>query len=178
MLNEENAQTYEQEKEASRELLRSLDIDTHRMDEVQPKDALTFSNAMVQDNTLLSTADFSSLLVSEEIKNALYMLGYDRPSLAQLSTIPHILKGQSLLFQSKSGTGKTISFVVGALQNVVKGKGVQVLLITPTMELNRQTTSIFEKVGGPLGIRTFMAMRGERVSLWTRRCWSAHRVLC
>lgn len=164
MSDQANVGTYEEEKRASRELLRSLDIDTQKMDEVKSKDMLTFSKEMVQDNALLSKEDFSSLPVSDSIKESLYMLGYDRPSVAQLSTIPHILNGENLMFQSKSGTGKTISFVVGTLQKVVVGKGVQVLLITPTMELNRQTKTIFDKVGGRLGIRTFMAMRGERVS--------------
>jgi ATP-dependent RNA helicase UAP56/SUB2 len=44
--------------------------------------------------------------------------GFEHPSEVQNSAIPHVLQGQDLLCQAKSGMGKTAVFVIGILNQM------------------------------------------------------------
>ena len=61
---------------------------------------------------------------------------YVSPSPVQWQSLPLVNLGMDLVIQAKSGTGKTLVFVVGAL-NMVKldSNSVQVIMIAPTREI-------------------------------------------
>ena len=45
-------------------------------------------------------------------------MGYDRPSEIQLRALPAVIQGQDVIYQAKSGMGKTTDFVIGILNNM------------------------------------------------------------
>ena len=62
--------------------------------------------------------------------------GYAKPSPVQWTALPLANIGVDLVVQAKSGTGKTLVFVLSALNMVkVDLNTVQVILITPTREI-------------------------------------------
>lgn len=126
---------------------------------------LTVLSKLGDIQSILTENTFDTLQIKNEIKKPLYNLGFDKLSDTQVKNIPDIIDGKSLMFQSKSGTGKTISFVVGTLSNVVPNQKLQIVVISPTLELNEQIRSVFEKVGAELGIKCRIAKRGERIRL-------------
>jgi len=67
-----------------------------------------------------------------------------RPSLIQFSAIPLIVKSSKhLLAQSRNGSGKTISFLLGALMKIdLTQENLQVLVISPSRELMNQSYSV------------------------------------
>jgi len=67
-----------------------------------------------------------------------------RPSLIQFNSIPLIINSnQHLLAQSRNGSGKTISFLVGAIMKIDLSKEIlQVLIISPNRELMNQTYTV------------------------------------
>ena len=59
-----------------------------------------------------------------------------------------IMKGRDVIAQSQSGTGKTATFVIGALSQLdLSQKTVQVFVLVPTRELACQIEQVFEGIG-------------------------------
>jgi ATP-dependent RNA helicase MSS116 len=89
----------------------------------------------------LSDARFASLDVCNELKRSMSdVFGYEQMTHVQEQSIPVSLTGVDLLAKAKTGTGKTIAFLIPALERLVKGKGsnkskVAILVISPTREL-------------------------------------------
>lgn len=73
-------------------------------------------------------------------------LGFIQPSAVQAESIPIGLKGKDIIVQSKSGTGKTITFLSLIFAKVKKMGGFQALVLTPTRELAHQIHTIFNNI--------------------------------
>ena len=69
---------------------------------------------------------------------ALESLGYVNPSPVQLRTIPAALRGESLLAQSETGSGKTHSYLIPIIENMSPVLALQAIVICPSRELSRQ----------------------------------------
>ena len=59
---------------------------------------------------------FSLLGITKDLLHAIELAGYEKPTEIQEQSIPVILKGQDLIAQAKTGSGKTLSFVLPILQ--------------------------------------------------------------
>lgn len=97
-----------------------------------------------------SKKDFSSLGIDEKYCEKLSSHGITEPSSVQSQAIPEIIKGTSLLFQSETGTGKTLAYLLPLLQNIEKlenpKKEVKIVIISPTIELASQIKSQVQMV--------------------------------
>ncbi|KAI1291249.1 ATP-dependent RNA helicase MSS116 [Xylaria venustula] len=76
------------------------------------------------------------LTITEDLK-------FEHMTPVQAATIRPILEGSDILAQAKTGTGKTVAFLLPALQKLVNrnirpGSAVSLLVITPTRELALQ----------------------------------------
>ena len=97
----------------------------------------------------LSQATFASFGVEKEITDALAAKGILHPFPIQALTLPVALKGQDIIGQAKTGTGKTLGFGLPLLMDTV-GPGeegwdedpaagsAQALVVLPTRELAKQ----------------------------------------
>lgn len=81
---------------------------------------------------------FDELGISEELLDSLKKKGFETPMMIQEETIPPILAGKDVIAQSATGSGKTLAFGTGIIDHIEKGKGIQVLVLTPTRELAEQ----------------------------------------
>ena len=79
-------------------------------------------------------------LLSTEIRAKLEALSIVQPTPVQQKTIPLIIEGKNLLFQSETGTGKTFAYLLPLADNIEKDEksGVKVLIVAPTLELSSQ----------------------------------------
>jgi superfamily II DNA/RNA helicase len=83
-------------------------------------------------------------LLHEKIQKAIAELGYATPTPIQERSIPKVLEGQDLQASSQTGTGKTASFVLPAINKLTEpcqGKGPRVLILVPTRELAMQVAT-------------------------------------
>jgi translation initiation factor 4A len=89
------------------------------------------------------------------ILRGIYSYGFERPSPIQKMAIRPIIMGKDIIAQAQSGTGKTGAFGIGALSIVnVLDNFTQVLILSPTKELARQTASVLEQIGSMMnGLR-------------------------
>ncbi|HEA26338.1 MAG TPA: DEAD/DEAH box helicase [Ectothiorhodospiraceae bacterium] len=89
---------------------------------------------------------FSELGLTPQLLAALDEIGYETPSPIQAQTIPLLLKGEDMLGQAQTGTGKTAAFALPLLANIdVRRKETQVLVLAPTRELAIQVAEAFQK---------------------------------
>ncbi|WP_083711351.1 DEAD/DEAH box helicase [Domibacillus epiphyticus] len=74
-------------------------------------------------------------------------LRFTEPTPIQRNMIPLILKGESAIGQSQTGTGKTHSYVLPILNRIdVNRKDVQAVVTAPTRELATQIYQAFQKI--------------------------------
>ena len=79
---------------------------------------------------------FQDLHLGQSLTKGLNEAGFLKPSPVQWSALPMASLGVDLVVQAKSGTGKTLVFVVSALRMVkIDVSAVQVILIAPTREI-------------------------------------------
>ena len=90
---------------------------------------------------------FDGLSLKDELLRGIYSYGFENPSIIQHKSIPVIVSGKDLISQAQSGTGKTGAFVIGILQKLkIEEKTSQVIIISPTRELSRQTLNVVEEI--------------------------------
>ncbi|MDE2080894.1 MAG: DEAD/DEAH box helicase [Burkholderiales bacterium] len=97
---------------------------------------------------------FEPLNLHETLTRALAAAGYTAPTDVQATAIPPALAGQDLMVSSRTGSGKTASFMLPALTRVlasrqaaVKTRGPRVLVLTPTRELAMQVAKAASDYG-------------------------------
>lgn len=73
----------------------------------------------------------------------IFAYGFEKPSPIQSKAILPVIQGKDVIAQAQSGTGKTATFAIGALQRVnLSEPTTQVLILSPTRELSSQTTKV------------------------------------
>lgn len=85
---------------------------------------------------------FTTLPLTKEMIENLDSMGYNQMTPIQAESLPHVLNGEDLLAQAKTGSGKTAAFGIGLLHNLdVKLFRVQTLILCPTRELADQVAT-------------------------------------
>ena len=118
---------------------------------------------------------FSSLGLSQDLLRAVAWAGYEAPTFIQAKSIPLILQGKDLIAESKTGTGKTASFVLPLLQRLQAAqdsgrKVLKVLILAPTRELAMQAADVVKVLGRNLKkpLRTILLVGGLNIDLQIR----------
>lgn len=91
----------------------------------------------------MSELSFDIYDLSPELLQAVKKKGYKRPTAIQAEVIPQALDGNDILGSAPTGTGKTVAFLLPALQHLLdhprrKPGPPRVLVLTPTRELAMQ----------------------------------------
>ena len=83
---------------------------------------------------------FKGINLSSKMISSLARQGFTNPSSIQARAIPPALRGESLMVQSATGTGKTHSFLIPIIEKIdLNNQNVQAIIVSPTRELARQT---------------------------------------
>ncbi|MBM3200484.1 DEAD/DEAH box helicase [Candidatus Woesearchaeota archaeon] len=89
--------------------------------------------------------DKKGIVLKPEFEKALMDLGFAEFTEIQEKCIPLIQQGKDVLGMSYTGSGKTLAFGFPALERIVPGKGIQLLVLVPTRELCNQIVKEFKK---------------------------------
>ena len=91
---------------------------------------------------------WDELELDSNILRGIYSHGFENPSPIQSKGILPIMKGKDMIAQSQSGTGKTATFVIGALSRLnFKDKTTQAIILAPTRELAIQINEVVVSIG-------------------------------
>merc|ERR1712000_604745 len=103
--------------------------------------------------------------LKENLLRGIYAYGFEKPSSIQQRAILPLAQGNDLIAQAQSGTGKTATFTIGALQRIEEDLlEVQTLILAPTRELAKQIQKVVLALGDYLEIRCHACIGGTRVS--------------
>jgi superfamily II DNA/RNA helicase len=127
-------------------------------------------------NPVASFAEVIALLgktsrsLSKRAESTFKELGYTTPSVIQAQAWPIMLEGRDVIGVSKTGSGKTMGFMLPAVAKVVANKpallkqkkfGPYVVVLAPTRELAQQITAEAEKLTKPNGLGIICTYGGE-----------------
>lgn len=94
---------------------------------------------------------WESLNLKENLSRGIYRFGFEKPTPIQQLAILPIIQGRDIVAQAQSGTGKTGSFTIGALQRIdLESRTTQVLIIAPTFELVKQISGVVGHLGNAM----------------------------
>lgn len=98
-----------------------------------------------------TTVTWESLNLKENLSRGIYRFGFEKPTPIQQLAILPIIQGRDIVAQAQSGTGKTGSFTIGALQRIdLESRTTQVLIIAPTFELVKQISGVVSSLGNAM----------------------------
>ena len=102
---------------------------------------------------ILSDQSFSSLSskVSSNTLKGISEMGFTHMTDIQAKTIPQLLEGFDLVGAAKTGSGKTLSFLIPSIELIDKVRflprnGTGVIIISPTRELSMQTFGVLREL--------------------------------
>lgn len=113
---------------------------------------------------------FENFGLLAELQLALTEKGYSQPTPIQSQALPFILEGNDLLAGSQTGTGKTASFTIPLLQNLIKQnkvvgrQGVRSLILTPTRELAAQVEESVRAYSKHLPLKSAVIFGGVNIN--------------
>ncbi len=109
---------------------------------------------------------FSQFGFKNEILCVVKELGYSIPTDIQISCIPKFMKGYDIIGIAKTGSGKTASFVLPILNNLINNNVLQVLVLAPTRELAIQICDCFKLFSKYINnIKTLALYGGQKYSI-------------
>lgn len=107
---------------------------------------------------------FDALNLDESLLRGIYSYGFEKPSAIQQRGIKPILDGHDTIGQAQSGTGKTATFAIAALQLIdYDVNNCQVLILAPTRELAQQIQKVVLALGDYLHVRCHACVGGTVV---------------
>jgi len=104
---------------------------------------------------------FDEMGLKEDLLRGIYSYGFEKPSAIQQRAIVPLSSGVDVIAQAQSGTGKTGAFSIGALQRIdINRREPQVMIMSPTRELARQSHTVISSIGDYLGVRSCLVIGG------------------
>ncbi len=129
------------------------------------------------------TMSFENLGLNEVLLRAVKDSGYENATEVQALAIPPAIEGADLMVSSRTGSGKTASFILPALEKIIaargdntkrreKGKiyGPKVLVLAPTRELAMQVSKAAQTYGRHVqGLKVATVLGGMPYALQIRQ---------
>lgn len=113
---------------------------------------------------------FRELGVSELLTGALRQQGIVTPTPVQTEAIPPLTEGRDVIARAKTGTGKTLAFLLPILDKIRPDRPFpQALIMAPTRELALQITEEARKLAGATGAKILAVYGGQDVEKQLRK---------
>ena len=102
--------------------------------------------------------------LKEDLLKGIYAYGFEKPSAIQQRAIMPMKEGRDVIAQSQSGTGKTATLSIAALQIIdTAQRDVPVLIMNPTRELATQTQKVVLAIGDHMQVQAHACIGGKSV---------------
>merc|ERR1719493_193318 len=107
---------------------------------------------------------FDDMKLKDDLLRGIYNYGFEKPSYIQQRGIIPVIRGNDTIAQAQSGTGKTATFSVSALQCVeANNPDCQVLILAPTRELAQQIHKVLNALGDYMHVKSHACVGGTAV---------------
>jgi len=108
---------------------------------------------------------FSDFLIEPQLKENIAKKGYLTPTPIQDKVIPLLLEGKDVIATANTGTGKTASFLIPLVNNMLTNKTGRALIITPTRELAAQIQAELEFFTRKTGLTSVLCIGGLNINV-------------
>lgn len=99
----------------------------------------------------MSNTSFSTLKMQPALIDNLSSLGFEQMTPIQEQALPHVLEGNDVIAQAKTGSGKTAVFALGMLEKLEPTRfEVQSIVMCPTRELAEQVAEEIRRIARPI----------------------------
>jgi ATP-dependent RNA helicase RhlE len=116
---------------------------------------------------------FTELSLSDPLLKAIRAQGYEETTPIQAQAIPPGLQGRDIVGCAQTGTGKTLAFLLPALEHLLRDGGKphnpRVVILEPTRELAIQVAGEVRKLAARTSLRSTSIYGGARMNKQTRR---------
>ncbi|WP_446676288.1 DEAD/DEAH box helicase [Paenibacillus typhae] len=113
---------------------------------------------------------FKGLGVSEVLSDLLKGQGIVKPTPVQEEAIPPLVQGLDVIARAKTGTGKTLAFLLPIMDKIrVEAAYPQALILAPTRELALQITEEARKLARHTGVKILAVYGGQDVEKQLRK---------
>lgn len=113
---------------------------------------------------------FRELGVSEVLNDLLKGQGIVKPTPVQEEAIPPVVQGLDVIARAKTGTGKTLAFLLPIMDKIrVEHAYPQALILAPTRELALQITEEARKLARHTGVKILAVYGGQDVEKQLRK---------
>jgi translation initiation factor 4A len=118
----------------------------------------------IESNYDETTDSFDAMNLKSELLRGVYAYGFERPSAIQQRAIMPVIKGNDVIAQAQSGTGKTATFSISVLQKIDPNiKACQALILAPTRELAQQIQKVVVAIGDFMNVECHACIGGTSV---------------
>lgn len=122
---------------------------------------------------------FDNMKLREDLVRGIYAYGFEKPTAIQQRAIKPICKGRDVIAQAQSGTGKTGTFSISALQLVdTTVRETQVLILGPTRELVIQMQKVILALGDYMNIQCHCCIGGTNIGDDIRKLDYGQHIVC
>jgi len=105
-------------------------------------------DGIIESNWNEIADNFDEMNLREDLLRGIYAYGFEKPSAIQQRAIIPCIRGQDVIAQAQSGTGKTATFSIAILQQLnLTIKDCQALILAPTRELAQQIQKVVLALG-------------------------------
>ncbi|NP_001084622.1 DEAD-box helicase 56 L homeolog [Xenopus laevis] len=100
----------------------------------------------------MAALQFHELGLDDRLLKSIADLGWAKPTLIQEKAIPLALEGKDLLARARTGSGKTASYSIPIIQNLLQAKmmvseqAIRVIILVPTKELGQQVQQMIRQL--------------------------------
>ncbi|GLJ36946.1 hypothetical protein SUGI_0747280 [Cryptomeria japonica] len=148
-------------------------------EKLAPKPKPMPTNGQSNGESFLSQTRFDDCNISPLSLRAIKDAGYERMTIVQEATLPSILEGKDVLAKAKTGTGKTVAFLLPAIEVILKSPPISrderrptifVIVVCPTRELAGQVAAEAEsllKYHANIGVQVVIG--GKKLSAQQKR---------
>ncbi|XP_064402536.1 eukaryotic initiation factor 4A-III [Halichondria panicea] len=142
--------------------MASRGIETSQRKALLGDDDATMVFETSKDVNVVST--FDAMNIREDLLRGIYAYGFEKPSAIQQRAILPIITGRDVIAQAQSGTGKTATFSIAALQKLdIQTRETQVLVLSPTRELALQIQKVVLALGDYMSVQCHSCIGGTNV---------------
>jgi translation initiation factor 4A len=110
---------------------------------------------------------FEQIGINKLLSTSIIKYGYESPNLLQKKVIPIMLNRKDLIIESKSGSGKTISFILGLIQlidySIEQESCYQSIIIMPNLESALNNNLMINQIGIYVGIKSHAVVGGRPI---------------
>jgi len=108
--------------------------------------------------------EFTFKQLDPKIQKSLEEMGFEEPTPIQKEAIPVALKGEDIVGQAQTGTGKTAAFGLPIVERISpRERGVKAIILTPTRELAIQVAHEISLMGKHKGVSAYPIYGGVSI---------------